>query len=107
MIEDNFKSMAAIARQTGIKVVIASITPAAAYPWQPGVHPADEIRAINQWLRDFCSHDGDVYLDYYNSLADAEGGMKPGLSFDGVHPTAKGYSIMAPLAEKAIAEALR
>lgn len=105
MIEDNFKSMTAIAKANGIKVVLASITPAAAYPWKPGVNPVDEIRVINQWLKDFCSRDGDVYLDYYDSMADAEGGMKPGLSSDGVHPTAKGYSIMAPLAEKAIAEA--
>lgn len=106
MIEDNFKSMAAIAKANGIKVVLASITPAAAYPWKPGVKPAEEIRALNAWLREFCSRDGDIYLDYYDSMADADGGMKPGLSFDGVHPTAKGYSIMAPLAEKAIAEAL-
>lgn len=106
MIEDNFQSMTAIAKANGIKVVLASITPAAAYPWKPGVNPVDEIRSINLWLKDFCSQDGDVYLDYYNSMADAEGGMKPGLSIDGVHPTAKGYAIMAPLAEKAIAEAL-
>lgn len=106
MIEDNFKSMTAIAKANGIKVVISSITPAFAYPWKPGAKPADEIRALNEWLKDFSRKDGDVYLDYYDSMADAEGGMKPGLSSDGVHPTAKGYSIMAPLAEKAIAEAL-
>lgn len=106
MIEDNFKSMTAIAKANGIKVVLSSITPAAAYPWKPGVNPVDEIRTLNAWLKDFCSRNGDVYLDYYDSMADAAGGMKPGLSSDGVHPTAKGYSIMAPLAEKAIAEAL-
>ena len=64
-------------------------------------------RTLNEWLKEFSRKDGDVYLDYYDSLTDAEGGMKPGLSFDGVHPTAKGYAIMAPLAEKAIAEALQ
>lgn len=106
MIEDNFVSMANIAHQNGIKVVIASILPAAAYPWRPGVKPADEIRELNAWLEDFCKRDGDVYLDYYSHLTDAEGGMGPGLSKDGVHPTPKGYSIMAPLAETAIAEAL-
>lgn len=106
MIEDNFKSMTAIAKANGIKVVLASITPAFAYPWKPGVKPAEEIRSLNAWLKEFCERDGDVYLDYYDSMADAEGGMKPGLSSDGVHPTAKGYAIMAPLAEKAIAEGL-
>lgn len=107
MIEDNFASMAAIARHYDIKIIIASILPVAAYPWKPGVHPAEEIRILNAWLKDFCSRDGDIYLDYYSSMADAEGGMKPGLSKDGVHPTAAGYAIMAPLAENAIAEALK
>jgi lysophospholipase L1-like esterase len=47
-----------------------------------------------------------VWVDYYTPLADADGGMKPGLSLDGVHPTAAGYAIMAPLAEAGIQKAL-
>jgi lysophospholipase L1-like esterase len=39
-------------------------------------------------------------------MADEKGAMLPGLSSDGVHPTAKGYVVMAPLAEQAIAKAL-
>lgn len=107
MTEDNFVSMAAIAHQSGIKLVIASILPAFAYPWRPGVQPAPEIREINAWLQDFCRRDGDTYLDYYSALTDEQGGMKPGLSKDGVHPTPAGYAIMAPLAEKTITDALK
>jgi lysophospholipase L1-like esterase len=106
MIEDNFTSIAAIAKKSGIRLIIASILPAAAYPWKPGIQPADEIRTINAWLKDFAQRDGDIYLDYYTALADAEGGMKSGLSKDGVHPTPQGYAVMAPLADKAIAAAL-
>jgi lysophospholipase L1-like esterase len=106
MIEDNFTSMAEIAKQNGIKVVLASITPAYEYPWKPEVKPVERIRALNKWLQDFCSSNGFVYLDYYSSMADAKGAMLPGLSSDGVHPTAKGYAVMAPLAERAIAQAL-
>ena len=106
MIEDNFTSMAEIAKQNGIKVVLASITPAYAYPWKPEVQPVERIRALNKWLQDFCSSNGFVYLDYYSSMADAKGAMLPGLSSDGVHPTAKGYAVMAPMAERAIAQAL-
>lgn len=106
MIEDNFAAMAAIAKQNNIKFVVASILPAFGYSWSPGIHPAQEIRDVNAWLKDFAQRDGDVYLDYYGALTDEEGGMKPGLSKDGVHPTAKGYAIMAPLADKAIADAL-
>lgn len=107
MIEDNFMSMAAIAKYYQMKVIFASILPAIAYPWKPGIQPANEIRALNDWVKDFCKRDGDTYLDYYSSLADAQGGMKPGLSKDGVHPTPAGYAIMAPLAENAIGEALK
>src|ERR1700719_1151707 len=51
MIEDNFVSMAAIAKQSGIRLVIASILPAFAYPWKPGIQPADQIRALNACLK--------------------------------------------------------
>lgn len=107
MILDNFASMSAIARANGIRMVIASILPAAAYPWRPGIQPAEEIRQVNQMLKDLCDKDGLVYLDYYSAMADASGGMRPGLSSDGVHPTARGYEIMAPLAEAAIRQALQ
>jgi lysophospholipase L1-like esterase len=106
MIEDNFRAMTAIARQNGIKVVLASITPAARYPWSPTIQPVAIIREVNQWLHEFCIAQHLVYLDYYSALADESGAMKPGLSSDGVHPTVAGYAVMAPLAETAIAQAL-
>ena len=107
MIEDNFASMAAIARQNGIRVVLASITPADHYPWKPGIDPVAPIHEVNEWLKAFCAREGLVYLDYFSAMADEKGGMKPGLSSDGVHPTAAGYAIMGPLAEEAIAKALK
>lgn len=106
MIEDNFAAMAAIAKQNGIKMVIASILPSDRLGWAPSIQPADEVRQINGWLRDFCSTHGLVYLNYYDSLVDSQGGMRQGYSSDGVHPTGKGYAIMAPLAEQAIDRAL-
>ena len=106
MVEDNFSSMAAIARQNGVKVILASITPAYAYPWKPEIHPVDRIVELNRWLKEFCASNGYVYLDYYSAMADTKGAMLPGLAVDGVHPTAKGYAVMGPLAEQAIAQAL-
>lgn len=106
MTEDNFRSMADLAHANGIKVILASITPAFDYPWKRGLEPAPKIRAINAWLKDYCQQHGYTYLDYYTSLTDSEGGMKPGISFDGVHPNEKGYAIMAPLAQAAIEQAL-
>ena len=107
MIEDNFRSMAAIARANGIKVILASITPAEIYPWRRTIHPTTIILEVNQWLKQFAAQQGFTYLDYYTAMADDKGAMKPGLASDGVHPTPEGYAVMAPLAEAAIAQALK
>jgi lysophospholipase L1-like esterase len=107
MTEDNFTSMAAIAKQNGIKVILASITPAYGYPWKPEIKPVPTILEINAWLKAYCAKEGFTYLDYYSAMTDEKGAMKPGLAKDGVHPTSAGYAIMGPLAESAIAKALQ
>jgi lysophospholipase L1-like esterase len=106
MTEDNFRSMADLAHANGIKVILASITPAFDYPWKRGLEPAPKIRALNAWLKDYCQQHGYTYLDYYTALTDTEGGMKAGTSVDGVHPNEKGYAIMEPLAQAAIDQTL-
>jgi lysophospholipase L1-like esterase len=104
-IEDNLISMAELGRASHIRVILASVLPAAEYNWRPGREPAPKIRELNQWIAQYCAAHHLTYLDYYSALADAEGGMKPGTSSDGVHPTDAGYAIMTPLAEAAIASA--
>jgi lysophospholipase L1-like esterase len=106
MTEDNFKSMVDLAKANGIRVIVASITPAADYPWRPGLAPAGKIKALNNWLQGFCVTHSVTYLDYYSALVGEDGGMKAGLSFDGVHPNAAGYAIMGPLAQAAIDKTL-
>jgi lysophospholipase L1-like esterase len=105
MIEDNFKSMTEIAKANGIRVILASTTPAAKYPWKPEIaDPAGKIEALNGWIKSYCAQEKLTYLDYWTAMAGPDGGMKPGISLDGVHPNAAGYAIMEPLAEAAIAE---
>jgi lysophospholipase L1-like esterase len=106
MIEDNFMAMLAVARANRIQLVVSSILPADQYKWRPEVKPAQQIREMNARLKALCAREGLVYLDYYTSMANANGGLDPELAVDGVHPTAKGYAMMSPLAEKAIAQAL-
>src|SRR5580698_4951933 len=106
MTEDNFRSMIDLAKANGIRVIVASITPAADYPWKPGLTPAGKIRALNNWLQGYCVTHSVTYLDYYSALVGDDGGMKPGISFDGVHPNAEGYAIMGPLAQAAIDKTL-
>jgi lysophospholipase L1-like esterase len=102
MTEDNFRSMIDLAKANGIRVIVASITPAADYPWRKGLGPGPKIRALNNWLQGYCVTHSVTYLDYYSALVAEDGGMKPGTSFDGVHPNAAGYAIMGPLAQAAI-----
>lgn len=107
MIEDNLKSMVELARANGIRPVLASVLPAFEYPWRPGVEPAPKIVALNGWMKAYAAETHVVYLDYWTAMADARQGLRPELTTDGVHPNEAGYQVMAPLAERAIAEALR
>jgi uncharacterized protein (TIGR02246 family) len=107
MIEDNLASMTEIAKANGIRVVLSSVLPVYDYAWRPGLEPAPKIIALNKWMKDYAARTGQVYLDYHTPMADARQGMRADLSNDGVHPTEAGYRVMAPLAEKAITEALR
>jgi lysophospholipase L1-like esterase len=107
MIEDNIASMTEIARANGIRVVLSSVLPAFDYPWRQGREPAPKINALNAWMKDYAAAHDAIYLDYHGAMADARGGLPAALSADGVHPNEAGYRVMAPLAEEAIAKALR
>jgi lysophospholipase L1-like esterase len=107
MIEDNLASMTEIARANHIRVVLSSVLPVYDYPWKPGREPAPKIVALNAWMKRYAASAGAVYLDYHTAMKDARDGLPPELAADGVHPTEAGYRIMAPLAARAIALALR
>jgi len=105
MIEDNLQAMLDLAKAHGIAVVLASVLPVGEYPWMPGIAPAPKVRALNAALKRQADARGLVYLDYYTPMANRAGGLDAQLATDGVHPTAKGYALMAPLAEAAIKRA--
>jgi lysophospholipase L1-like esterase len=106
-IENNIASMSDLARANGIRVVLCSVLPASEFSWHPGLEPAPKIEALNAWIKEYAAKNGFVYVDYYSSMVNNEGGLKAELSPDGVHPNKAGYEIMAPLAEAGIAEALK
>ncbi len=105
-IMDNLKSMAEIARANNIKVVLSSVLPASDYSWRPGLKPNEKIPALNALIKEYCQENNVVYLDYFSTMTNEQNGLDEDLASDGVHPTKKGYEIMAPLAEAAILEAL-
>jgi lysophospholipase L1-like esterase len=101
-VENNIIAMVELARVHHIRVVLASIPPASAFPWNPSLKPASTIVKINAWLRSYASKSGCRYVDYYSLLADSNGGFRPELSNDGVHPNRDGYAAMRPLLFSAI-----
>jgi lysophospholipase L1-like esterase len=106
-IGNNIASMSDLARANGIRVVLCSVLPASDFHWHKGLEPAPKIKELNAWLKEYAAKNGFVFVDYYSSVANSEGGLKAELSPDGVHPNKAGYELMAPLAETGIAEALK
>jgi lysophospholipase L1-like esterase len=103
---DNFMSMVEIAKANGIRVVLASVTPVCdCFTKQTGLRPQGKIIGLNGWIKDYAARSGSVYLDYYSALAEGRN-FKKELTVDGLQPNEAGYAVMAPLAEKAIAEAM-
>jgi lysophospholipase L1-like esterase len=109
-IEANYASMAELARLHHIRAVFASLLPVNNYTEDAkesfALRPHKRILALNTWLKDYCAKNGLVYLDYFSAMVDGKGMLKRALSDEGLHPNASGYKIMAPLAEKAIAQAI-
>ena len=107
VIADNLMSMVDIAKANGIRVVLASVTPVCdCFTSQTVRRPQGKIISLNGWIRDFAARSGSVYLDYYAALAEGRN-LRKELTKDGLLPNDSGYAAMAPVAEKAIAEALK
>ena len=69
--------------------------------------PVARVKAVNDWMKSYAAANKHVYLDYYSAMIDGTGMLKAEFSEDDLHPNAAGYKVMAPLAEAAIAQALR
>jgi lysophospholipase L1-like esterase len=109
MIENNYASMADLAKANGIKVIFASVLPIHDYgkTKMSERRAPEQILKLNEWLKGYCKAGGHIYLDYFSKMVDDKGMLKAELANDGLHPNAEGYKIMAPLAESAIQQALK
>jgi lysophospholipase L1-like esterase len=111
--EGNLASMSELAHAHGIRVVLSSVMPVSDITGADGKkiiqtekRPPEKILVLNEWIKKYAADHGDVYLDYFSAMVDHKGFLKSGFTYEGLHPNAQGYAIMARLAEKAIAEAL-
>jgi lysophospholipase L1-like esterase len=111
-IEGNLTSICELAQANRIKVVLASILPVSDYHRRPPAppmtsrRPPQRVDAVNAWMRRYAAEHHHTYLDYFTAMVDGSGMLRAELSEDDLHPNAKGYAIMAPLAEAAVQRAL-
>lgn len=113
-VEDDLAVMAETARLHGIKVVLASLLPisddkkdAAGLPVVRSLdRPPATLLAVNRWMAEYARANGHAYADYFSAVVGRDAMLKSELTGDGLHPNAAGYAAMAPVAERAIAEAL-
>jgi lysophospholipase L1-like esterase len=113
IIENNIFMIADLARANGIKLLLCSILPTSDYHKADNprfemtrTHDPQKIREVNQWMQSLCRSAWCSYVDYFSAMVDSAGMMQSDLADDGLHPNAKGYRIMAPIAQRAIDEAL-
>jgi lysophospholipase L1-like esterase len=114
-IEANLTSMAELAKVNKIRVVLASVLPVSNYGHDSQGNPQDmrikrppeTILALNAWIKKYAMNNGHTYLDYFSAMVDEQGLLQRDLSEDGLHPNAKGYAVMSPLAEQAIRSAVK
>lgn len=112
-IEDNLTMMGDLAKGHGIKPLFAAILPVSDY--HKDVNPAYDvvsarsptsIKQVNEWLKQYCQREGFTYVDYYSAVADTNGMIPADQADDGLHPNAKGYRLMSPVALQAIDRAV-
>jgi lysophospholipase L1-like esterase len=114
-IEGNLASMAELAKANKIHVVLASVLPVSNYGHDRQGNaldtrvnrPPEKILELNAWIKKYAAANGHTYLDYFSAMVDPQGMLQKDLSEDGLHPNAKGYAVMSPLAEQAIRTAIK
>jgi lysophospholipase L1-like esterase len=108
MVEDNLQAITELAQAHGIKVILCSVTPVSDYTTRKQTlqRPPADILKLNAWMREYAASANAIFADYYAALVDESGMLKQGFSGDGLHPNDKGYALLTPFAEAAIAKAL-
>ena len=109
MVEDNFRAMSEMAESHHIKIILCLLTPVSDYTKrkQTDRRPPADIVNLNHWMESYAPDVHAKVADYYTALVDDKGMLREGYSDDGLHPNAKGYELLAPVAEAAIERTLK
>lgn len=103
---DSVATMAHMAQQAGIRVIIASIMLADYLPGGYVVPTRAQVNAFNAQLIALCKANGYLYADFFTAMLLPDGTENFALYLDGVHPTQAGYAAMWPVVLALINETL-
>ena len=107
-ITGNIAAMCELAEAAGIKVLLCSVTPCAHYIPIPDVDAGSRIVALNAWLKSYAdTHRNVTYVDYFTPLANAENGLDPGFTYDGIHPAVNLYDDMERILVESVRKVLK
>jgi len=96
-VAQNIFSMAEMAKEHDIQVVLCSTLPADDFPWRPGLNPQTKVPKLNALVEAYARENNLIYINYFEAMADTDNGLQDAFGYDGVHPNAAGYAVMEPL----------
>lgn len=105
-IFENIVSMAELAKQNRIKVVLCSVLPAHHFPWRPEVESIKQIKDLNEKVKSYAKENKIAYADYYTAMVDEIQGLNPKYQRDEVHPNLEGYKAMEQVIQKVLGKVL-
>lgn len=100
----NIISMVQLAQANNIKVIMATLLPAANIYWDKNIkNTPEKIISLNNRLRKYAEENNIPFVDYYSHLVyGEERALNPAHTKDGLHPISSGYDIMEPLIKQEI-----
>jgi lysophospholipase L1-like esterase len=99
--------MAEMARLHGIEPILATTMPVGKVLEQRLAGTNDEVRQINDVIRDLAQRNGYLLVDYYAAVADPEGTLPAAETSDGMHCSPAIYDRMAVALRPILDRALR
>jgi len=115
LTEQHLETMTEKAERNNIRVVLATLPPAGRRTDEGNPTAAvsshdvggDQIRVLNDWIRNCVARKHYAVADYYAILSDDRGSYLSDLTADGIHPSTQGYERMERLLRDAIQASLK
>lgn len=88
----NLRTIKAAADSAGVRMAVSTIPPLS------DSDLGGRVDLVNATIRVFAAESGALLLDTTTVLSDGQGGWRPGLTTDGIHPNEEGARLMAEAA---------